>query len=121
MKLGAILAPQVMTTLPKTFGDEDIDSDTNFIANRDSRARENFKLMTYRNIKPLVVDAVQISGPTDVPTSVGVLRAKSGDWLVRDPQGNVKLCDDLYFIENYAPLKDSTPLEQFRERTSGGC
>ncbi len=94
--------------------------DTNFAANRHSKAGGNFKVMTYRNIKPLVVDAIQISGPTDVPTSGGVLRAETGDWLVRDPQGNVKLCDDLYFIENYAPLKDSTPLEQFRERTPGG-
>ncbi len=94
--------------------------DTNFTANRHSKAGGNFKVMTYRNIKPLVVDAIQISGPTDVPTSGGVLRAETGDWLVRDPQGNVKLCDDLYFIENYAPLKDSTPLEQFRERTPGG-
>jgi hypothetical protein len=94
--------------------------DTNFTANRDSRARENFKIMTYRNIKPLVVDAIQISGPTDVPTCGGILHAGTGDWLVRDPQGNVNLCDDLYFIKNYAPLKDSTPLEQFRERTPGG-
>jgi hypothetical protein len=94
--------------------------DTNFTANRDPRARENFKVMTYRNIKPLVVDAIQISGPTDVPTCGGSLNAEPGDWLVRDPQGNVNLCDDLYFIENYAPLKDSTPLEQFRERTAGG-
>jgi hypothetical protein len=76
--------------------------------------------MTYRNIKTLVVDAIQISGPTDVPTCGGVVHAGTGDWLVRDPQGNVKLCDDLYFIENYAPLKDSTPLDQFRERTPGG-
>jgi hypothetical protein len=93
---------------------------TYFIANRDSKTRENFKIMTYRNIKPLVVDAIQISGPTDVPTCGGILPAGNGDWLVRDPQGNVNLCDDLYFIENYAPLNDSTPLEQFRERTSGG-
>jgi hypothetical protein len=94
--------------------------DTNFTANRDSRAQENLKIMTYRNIKPLVVDAIQISGPTDVPTCGGILHAEPGDWLVRDPQGNVNLFDDLYFIENYAPLKDSTPLEQFRERTPGG-
>jgi hypothetical protein len=87
-----------------------------------TNARENFKVMTYRNIKPLVVDAIQMSEPADVPTCGGVLRAGTGDWLIRDPQGNVKLCDDLYFIENYAPLKDSAPLEQFRERTpSGGC
>jgi hypothetical protein len=78
--------------------------------------------MTYRNIKPLVVDAIQISGPTEVPTCGGILHAGTGDWLVRDPQGNVNLCDDIYFISNYAPLKDSQPLEQFRDRTShGGC
>jgi hypothetical protein len=95
---------------------------TNLTAKMGVTTRDNSKIMTFRNIKPLVVDAIQMSGPTDVPTSGGVLRGRAGDWLVRDPQGNVKLCDNLYFINNYAPLKDSQPLEQFSERTSrGGC
>ena len=78
--------------------------------------------MRYRSIKPLIVDAIQMNEPTDVQTCDGVLHAAAGDWLVRDPQGNAKFCDDLYFKKNYAPLKDSAPLEQFRERTHrGGC
>ena len=78
--------------------------------------------MRYRSIKPLIVDAIQVNGPADVQTSDGVMHAKAGEWLVRDPQGNARLCDDLYFKTNYAPLGDLAPLEQFRERTPrGGC
>jgi hypothetical protein len=83
-------------------------------------APETFKVMRYRSIKPLIVDAVQVNGPADVPTGEGILRAKAGDWLVRDPQGNVKICDNLYFTTNFASLKRSAPLEQFREQGCGG-
>src|SRR5258708_15196510 len=37
--------------------------------------------MLYRNIKPLVVEAVQVKEAVDVPTNGGVLHAKRGDWL----------------------------------------
>ena len=86
------------------------------------KGRETLRIMRYRSIKPLIVDAIQVNGPTDVQTCDGVLHAGPGDWLVRDPQGNAKLCEDLYFKKNYAPLKDSIPLEHFREQTPrGGC
>jgi sarcosine oxidase gamma subunit len=88
----------------------------------DATARKNCRIVSYRNIKPLIVDAIQVNAPTGVPTSAGVLHAGPGDWLIRDPHGNVKLCDNTYFTSNYAPLKDSRPLEQFRERKfHGGC
>jgi len=78
--------------------------------------------MRYRNVKPLMVDAVQVNGPANVQTYKGVLRAEAGDWLVRDPQGNVNVCDNQHFVKNYAVLKDSVTLEQFRESTPrGGC
>jgi len=87
-----------------------------------SKARENLRIMRYRNIKPLMVDAIQVNGPADVRTCKGVLHAGAGDWLVRDPQGNVNVCDNRYFMKNYVLLNDSTSLEQFRERTPrGGC
>ena len=38
------------------------------------------------------------------------MHARSGDCLVGDPQGNARLCDDLYFKKNYRPLGGSAPL-----------
>jgi len=97
-------------------------TELNFRMIMGSKARETLRIMRYRNIKPLMVDAIQLSGPADVRTCKGVLRAGTGDWLVRDPQGNVNVCDNRYFLKNYAPLNDSASLEQFRERTPrGGC
>jgi hypothetical protein len=85
-------------------------------------ARENAKTVRYRSIRPLIVDAIQVNGPTDFPTCNGALHASSGDWVLRDPHGNVRLCSDAYFRSNYAPMGGSQPLEQFRERASrGGC
>jgi hypothetical protein len=84
------------------------------------KGRETLRIMRYRSIKPLILHAIQVNGPTDMQTCDAVLHAGPGDWLLCDPQGNAKLCDDLYFKKNYAPLKDSTPLEHFREPTPGG-
>src|ERR1700685_4182129 len=96
--------------------------ESNFRTIMGSNAREILRIMRYRNIKPLMVDAIQVNGPANVQTCKGVLRAEAGDWLVRDPQGNVNVCDDQYFMKNYAVLKDSAPLEHFRESTPhGGC
>ena len=94
--------------------------ESNFKMIKGSIARGTSRIMRYRSIKPLVVDAIQVNGPADVRTCKGVLHAGTGDWLVRDPQDNVNVCDDRYFMTNYAPLKDSAPLEQFRKRTPGG-
>lgn len=45
--------------------------------------------MLYRTIKPLLVDAVQAKEPADIATQGGVVHLNAGDWLVRDPQGNL--------------------------------
>jgi hypothetical protein len=86
------------------------------------KARENAKTVRYRSIRPLIVDAIQVHGPAEFPTCNGVLHASSGNWVLRDPQGNVKLCNDTYFRSNYSPMRASKPLEQFREEEPcGGC
>ena len=59
------------------------------------------KHMVYRSIKPIVVDAVQIKEPSEVPTPGGVLHLKAGDWLVRDPQGNLARVNDIDFKCTY--------------------
>lgn len=74
----------------------------------------------YRSIKPLIVDAVQVSGPADVPNRGGVMHATVGDWMVLDAQGNLRVYHDHYFRHNYAPLKGSSSLDQFRELSPGG-
>lgn len=85
-------------------------------------SRDDSEAMKYRSIKPLIVEAVQVSGPVDVPHPGGILHAAAGDWVVLDPQGNVRVCDDAHFRVNYAPLQCSRGLEHFREDTpAGGC
>lgn len=77
--------------------------------------------MLYRSIKPLVVEAVQVEDPTDVRTEAGVLHAERGDWLVRDPQGNLVLCDDINFKCTYESLAMSSPIETLNESKPCGC
>jgi hypothetical protein len=77
--------------------------------------------MLYRTIKPLIVDATQVTEPAEVKTESGVLRLKAGDWLVRDPQGNVTRCDNVDFQCTYASLKSTAPIEELHESKPCGC
>jgi hypothetical protein len=77
--------------------------------------------MIYRSVKPLLVDAVQVKEPADVPTRGGVLHLDPGDWLVRDPQGNLVRCDDIHFKCTYELLESSARLEDLREGKPCGC
>ena len=77
--------------------------------------------MLYRSIKPLVVDAVQVQERTEVKTESGVIHAEKGDWLIRDPQGNLYRCDDMTFKSTYDTLADWTPVQDLAEGRPCGC
>jgi hypothetical protein len=77
--------------------------------------------MLYRTIKPLVVDAIQVKEPGEVRTKDGVLRVETGDWLVRDPQGNLVRCDDINFKCTYESLSDAIGVEDLNEAKPCGC
>lgn len=78
--------------------------------------------MLYRSIKPLLVDAVQVKAPLDIPTDGGgVLHVDAGDWLMRDPQGNLVRCDDIHFKSTYEPMASSVRLEDLNEGKPCGC
>ncbi len=77
--------------------------------------------MLYRSIKPLIIDAIQVKEPQDIPTEKGTLHVDAGDWLIRDPQDNLIRCDDVNFKCTYEVLNDSERLEQFRESKPCGC
>jgi len=77
--------------------------------------------MVYRSIKPILVDAVQVKESSEVSTPGGVLRLKAGDWLVRDPQGNLARLNDNDFKCTYEVLNTSTPVEQLHESKPCGC
>jgi hypothetical protein len=77
--------------------------------------------MIYRTIKPLLVDAIQVTEPTDVPTKGGLLRVQPGDWLIRDAHGNLTRCDDLNFKCSYEALDGHSDLEYFAEGKPCGC
>jgi hypothetical protein len=87
----------------------------------DAKSPEEENIMLYRSIKPLVVDAIQVKESGEVCTKEGSLRVKAGDWLVRDPQGNLVRCDDINFKCTYESLALSSPIEELNEGKPCGC
>ena len=83
--------------------------------------RKGLDDMLYRSIKPLLVDAIQVREAVEVPTEGGILRAKPGDWLVRDADGNLTRCDDANFKCTFESLATSRRLEEFVEGKHWGC
>jgi len=77
--------------------------------------------MIYRTIKPLLVDAIQANEPLDIPTENGPVHIKRGDWLIRDPQGNLSRWDDISFKSTYESLNTSRQLEELCEGKAWGC
>jgi hypothetical protein len=77
--------------------------------------------MLYRSVKPLLVEAVQAKEPADIPTEGGVVHVNRGDWLVRDPQGNLLRCDDINFKSTYELLDSSARLQDLNESKPCGC
>lgn len=77
--------------------------------------------MLYRSIKPLLVDAIQVKKPADVPANGGTLHLNPGDWLIRDGQGNLTRCDDINFKCSYEATENSRELEYFLESKPCGC
>ena len=77
--------------------------------------------MMYRSIKPLLVDAAQANEASDVPTPGGVVHVNAGDWLVRDPQGNVVRCDDTSFKCTYERLETLATVADQHEGKPCGC
>ena len=81
----------------------------------------NEEYMVYRSIKPILVDAVQVKEAAEVRTPGGVLQLKAGDWLVRDPQGNLLRCNDIDFKCTYEAFKSPISLEDLCEGKPCGC
>lgn len=77
--------------------------------------------MIYRTIKPLLVEAIQVKEPAEVPVEGGILRVKPGEWLLRDAQGNLTRCDDLSFKCSYELLDGREELAAFSEGKPCGC
>ena len=56
---------------------------------------------------PVVVQARRVDGACCVglPEGRGILEAKTGDWIVAAPDGEVWVVDDGIFRESYAPME----------------
>jgi hypothetical protein len=52
--------------------------------------------MHYRR-KPFSVEAVQVVVEKHVTTPDGIVKAKPGDWVVTEDNGNVNVCEDWVF------------------------
>jgi len=83
--------------------------------------RQSEPHMIFRTIKPLLVEAIQLKEPADVPVEGGVLHVKPGEWLLRDAQGNLTRCDDMSFKCSYEPVDGRNGLEFFSEGKPCGC
>jgi hypothetical protein len=77
--------------------------------------------MLYRSTREQVVEAIQVQEPVDVPTAGGVVRAKSGDWLILDSQGNLNRCDNMNFQCTYEAVDDSSQYARVSEGKPCGC
>jgi hypothetical protein len=72
-------------------------------------------------VKPLLVEAFQAKEATDIRTKAGVVHVNRGEWVVRDPQGNLLSCDDINFKSTYELLDSSARLEDLGEGKPCGC
>lgn len=77
--------------------------------------------MLYRTVKPLLVDAIQVKEPGEIRMKDTVLHVKAGDWLIRDPQGNLVRCDDINFKCTYESMADANRIEDLGEAKPCGC
>jgi hypothetical protein len=77
--------------------------------------------MLYRSTREQVVEAIQVQETVEIPTSHGILRAKAGDWLMLDPQGNLTRCDNVTFQCTYEAAADSHQYAKVPEGKHCGC
>jgi ketosteroid isomerase-like protein len=77
--------------------------------------------MLCRSTREQVVEAIQVQEAINVSTLSGVVRAKTGDWLILDPQGNLNRCDNLNFQCTYEAVQDSRESALVSEGKPCGC
>jgi hypothetical protein len=77
--------------------------------------------MLYRSTKEQVVEAIQVQEAVDVPTATGIVKAKPGDWLIIDAQGNLGCCDNVNFQCTYEAENDSDKYARVSESKPCGC
>jgi len=72
-------------------------------------------------VKPIIVEAVQLTEPMDVNTGKEIVHAKTGDWVVRGPGGNYYACSDTEFKCTYEHLVETTYAESGSQGHEYGC
>ncbi|MEK5442651.1 PGDYG domain-containing protein [Fredinandcohnia sp. FSL W7-1320] len=55
--------------------------------------------------KPIVVEAVKLTGPITIETSNGSMKGLPGDYLITDKDGEQYPCDRDQFEAEYEPVK----------------
>lgn len=76
-------------------------------------------MKTYRTIKPILVEAVQLKEPIELKIATGTVRAKAGDWLIRGANGEYYPCSNAEFNCTYEQL--DTPNFPRRESLGKEC
>jgi hypothetical protein len=79
------------------------------------------KFMLYRSTREQVVEAIQVQEAINVSTPSGIVRAKTGDWLILDSQGNLNRCDNVNFQCTYEAVQDSSQYALVSEGKPCGC
>jgi hypothetical protein len=70
--------------------------------------------MAFYRKKPVIIEAVQNSGTSQIETLEGVMTAISGDWIITGVKGEKYPCKDDIFRMTYEPLhKHSHDVEEF--------
>jgi hypothetical protein len=75
----------------------------------------------FRTVKPLIVEAMQLTEPMDVNTGKEIVHAKPTDWIVRGPGGSFFACSDSEFKCTYENLVELRHYDNGSEGHECGC
>lgn len=59
--------------------------------------------------RPVVVEAVQLTERTEIPTLEGTMTGNPGDWLITGVKGERYPCRDDIFRATYEPVEAAQP------------
>jgi hypothetical protein len=75
----------------------------------------------FRTVKPIIVEAMQLTEPMDVNTGKEIVHAKPGDWVVQGPGGVYFTCSDTEFKCTYEHLVETRYFENGSQGHECGC
>ena len=64
----------------------------------------------YRTSRPLIVDAVQCAEAKTIPTDLGFINVKRGEWVICGEGGECYVVEDAFFRRTFVSLQDESQI-----------